>query len=125
MALDFKKIWVLLVKYSETAMGRHVDAQSDTDSEYVKAVYKQENCTIFTFKSHIYVIIVLFLFKNNRMSHVVQARQMLPWLQPDWLFQLFPLGSEQKKCLSILHGFTDKVHNSGFFHLSPRFSRIE
>ena len=25
---------------TETAMGRHVDAQSKSDSEYVKAVYK-------------------------------------------------------------------------------------
>ena len=43
------------------------------------------------------------------MSHIVQARQTRPWLQPDLLFNLFPYGHEQKKCLSILHGFTDKV----------------
>ncbi|XP_046463628.1 cytochrome P450 4C1-like isoform X3 [Daphnia pulex] len=67
----------------ETAMGRHVDAQQKSDSDYVKAVYK--------------------------MTHIIQARQTRPWLQPDWLFRLFPLGSEQKKCLSILHGFTDQV----------------
>ncbi|EFX87732.1 hypothetical protein DAPPUDRAFT_192258 [Daphnia pulex] len=67
----------------ETAMGRNIDAQSNTDSEYVKAVYN--------------------------MGHIIQARQTRPWLQPDWLFRLFPLGSEQKRCLSILHGFTDQV----------------
>ncbi|XP_046655352.1 cytochrome P450 4c3-like [Daphnia pulicaria] len=67
----------------ETAMGRNVDAQSNKDSEYVKAVYN--------------------------MGHIIQARQTRPWLQPDWLFRLFPLGSEQKRCLSILHGFTDEV----------------
>lgn len=67
----------------ETAMGRHVNAQSQADSDYVKAVYK--------------------------MSHIIQSRQTQPWLQPDWLFRLFPYGFEQKRCLSILHGFTDQV----------------
>lgn len=43
------------------------------------------------------------------MSHIVQARQTRPWLQPDVLFRWFPYSDEQKKCLSILHGFTDKV----------------
>ena len=43
------------------------------------------------------------------MSHIVQARQTRPWLQPDLLFHWFPYGDEQTKCLSILHGFTDKV----------------
>lgn len=43
------------------------------------------------------------------MSHIVQARQTRPWLQPDLLFRWFPYGDEQKRCLSILHGFTDKV----------------
>ncbi|XP_046655354.1 cytochrome P450 4C1-like [Daphnia pulicaria] len=67
----------------ETAMGRHVDAQNNTDSEYVEAVYK--------------------------MTRIVQTRQTRPWLQPDWLFRLFPMASEQSRCLSILHGFTDQV----------------
>ena len=44
------------------------------------------------------------------MSHIIQARQTKPWLRPDWLFNLFPsYGPEQIRCLSILHGFTDKV----------------
>ncbi|KAI9560159.1 hypothetical protein GHT06_014170 [Daphnia sinensis] len=67
----------------ETAMGRHVNAQSKSDSDYVKAVYN--------------------------MSHIIQIRQIRPWLRPDWLFNLFPYASEQQKCLSILHGFTDQV----------------
>lgn len=52
----------------------------------------------------------LYFCFNNSMGHIIQARQTRPWLQPDWLFRLFPLGSEQKRCLSILHGFTDEVH---------------
>nr|QSD59141.1 CYP4C122 [Diaphanosoma celebensis]QST15031.1 CYP4C33-like protein 2 [Diaphanosoma celebensis] len=67
----------------EAAMGRHVDAQNHSDSDYVQAVYKT--------------------------SHVVQMRQARPWLQPELLFQLSKYGAEQRKCLKILHDFTDKV----------------
>ncbi|XP_057365879.1 cytochrome P450 4c3-like [Daphnia carinata] len=67
----------------ETAMGRHVDAQLNNDSEYVKAV-----CTI---------------------GRIVQTRQAQPWLQPELLFQCHPMAKTQQKCLDILHGFTDKV----------------
>nr|CAH0113244.1 unnamed protein product [Daphnia galeata] len=67
----------------ETAMGRHVDAQLNNDSEYVKAV-----CTL---------------------GRIVQTRQAQPWLQPEVLFQCHPMAKTQQKCLNILHGFTDKV----------------
>ncbi|EFX87733.1 hypothetical protein DAPPUDRAFT_312044 [Daphnia pulex] len=82
---DYIQPWLAtgFLTSTETAMGRHVDAQQKSDSDYFKAVYK--------------------------MTHIIQARQTRPWLQPDWLFRLFPLGSEQKRCLSILHGFTDQV----------------
>ena len=43
------------------------------------------------------------------MSHIIQARQIKPWLQPDFLFHLLPYANEQTRCLSILHGFTDNV----------------
>ncbi|KAK4029580.1 hypothetical protein OUZ56_022559 [Daphnia magna] len=67
----------------ETAMGRHVNAQSKSDSDYVRAVYS--------------------------LSRIVQLRQIRPWLRPDWLFNLFPYASEQQQGLSILHGFTDQM----------------
>ncbi|XP_046655329.1 cytochrome P450 4c3-like [Daphnia pulicaria] len=67
----------------ETTMGRHVDAQSKSDSDYVQSVYK--------------------------MTQIILARQTQPWLQPDWLFRLSSLGADQKRCLSILHNFTDQV----------------
>lgn len=54
------------------------------------------------------------------MSRIVQARQTRPWLQPDWFFNMLPYGSEQKRCLSVLHGFTDKVLRvTAHFH-APR-----
>lgn len=43
------------------------------------------------------------------MAHIIQRRQMTPWLQPEWLFRLFPEGAEHETCLSILHEFTDRV----------------
>jgi cytochrome P450 family 4 len=43
------------------------------------------------------------------MSDIVQLRQVRPWLQPELLFRLTSHGSEQKRCLKILHDFTDNV----------------
>ncbi|XP_045035238.1 cytochrome P450 4C1-like isoform X1 [Daphnia magna] len=67
----------------ETAMGCQLNAQTKSDSDYVQAVYK--------------------------MSRIVHQRQMQPLFQIEWLFRLLPIGSEQKRCLSILHNFTDQV----------------
>ena len=44
-----------------------------------------------------------------RISRIVQARQLWPWLQPDILFNCTSMARQQAKCLEILHGFTDKV----------------
>lgn len=67
----------------ESSMGRNVNAQSQSDSDYVQAVYM--------------------------MSSIVQKRQIRPWLQPEPFFQLSSLGAEQRRCLKILHDFTDNV----------------
>ncbi|KAI9560160.1 hypothetical protein GHT06_014171 [Daphnia sinensis] len=60
--------------------GKYVDSP---DSDYVRAVYK--------------------------MSRIIHRRQMQPLFQIEWLFRLLPIGAEQRRCLSILHGFTDQV----------------
>ncbi|XP_069680185.1 cytochrome P450 4C1-like [Periplaneta americana] len=67
----------------ESAMGVSVNAQEDETSEYVTSVYK--------------------------MSELVRDRMERPWLHPDFLHQLSSNGRKQKKCLKILHGFTNKV----------------
>ena len=36
-------------------------------------------------------------------------RQRSPWLWNDTLYGLFPSGREHKRCLKILHDFTNKV----------------
>ncbi|XP_052773305.1 cytochrome P450 4V2-like [Mya arenaria] len=67
----------------ETAMGRSVNAQKNSDSDYVRSVYKASE---FTF-----------------------IRQRSPWLWPDLLFNLIGPGKDYAKSLKILHGFTEKV----------------
>ncbi|XP_061191272.1 cytochrome P450 4V2-like isoform X2 [Saccostrea echinata] len=67
----------------ETAMGRTVDAQSNSESDYVKSVYK--------------------------MTELVLQRQRTPWYWPDFLYNTIGYGKEHDRCLQILHGFTKKV----------------
>ncbi|KAA8594616.1 cytochrome P450 4V8 [Etheostoma spectabile] len=67
----------------ETAMGKKIYAQSNSDSEYVKCVYK--------------------------MSDIVSRRQRSPWLWPDFVYNYFGEGRKHDKTLKILHSFTYKV----------------
>ena len=69
----------------ETAMGCSLGAQEDTDSEYVKAV------TLST--------------------DIIYQRVMSPWLWNDYLFWSSPPGFRLKRCLKVLHGFTNSVVN--------------
>ena len=43
------------------------------------------------------------------MSELIQMRQRSPWLWNDTLYGLLPSGREHKRCLKILHDFTNKV----------------
>ncbi|CAG2109481.1 unnamed protein product [Medioppia subpectinata] len=67
----------------ETAMGVSIDAQTDPESKYSKAVRK-----------------VLDLFT---------VRFLSPWLWNDTVFQFSPTGAEQRKTIKYLHDFTDAV----------------
>nr|CAD7431983.1 unnamed protein product [Timema monikensis] len=67
----------------ETAMGTQINAQEDTDSAYVKAVY---DITEATFN-----------------------RAISPWLHPNFIFQRTKMGRRYKECIGQLHGFTNKV----------------
>ncbi|XP_008280300.1 cytochrome P450 4V8 [Stegastes partitus] len=69
----------------ETAMGKNIYAQSNSDSEYVQCVYK--------------------------MSDIVSRRQRKPWLWSDFVYNYFGEGQEHDKTLKILHSFTYKVIN--------------
>ncbi|XP_062864386.1 cytochrome P450 4V2 [Trichomycterus rosablanca] len=67
----------------ETAMGKKIYAQSNSDSEYVRSVY--------------------------RMSDLVSRRQRMPWYWPDFLYRCLGEGKEHDRCLKILHSFTESV----------------
>ncbi|XP_064601494.1 cytochrome P450 4V2-like isoform X2 [Liolophura sinensis] len=67
----------------ETAMGRNINAQANSDSEYVQAVYS--------------------------IGEIIQNRQKNPLQWPDAVFSVIGAGKEHARCLSILHGFTNKV----------------
>ncbi|XP_068178075.1 cytochrome P450 4V8 [Antennarius striatus] len=67
----------------ETAMGKKIYAQSNSDSEYVQSVYK--------------------------MSDIISSRQRKPWFWIDFIYHLFGEGREHDRTLKILHSFTYKV----------------
>ena len=50
-----------------------------------------------------------FFFFFSRVSELIQMRQRSPWLWNDILYSLSPSGREHKRCLKILHDFTNKV----------------
>jgi len=67
----------------ETAMGRSLNAQEDSDTDYVRAIYSA--------------------------SDIVFQRQRSPWLWSDLLFSLTPTGWVWRGVLDTLHTFTDRV----------------
>ncbi|KAJ4433395.1 Cytochrome P450 4C1, partial [Periplaneta americana] len=67
----------------ETAMGTPLNAQDDTESPYVSAVYSMSELTLW--------------------------RMVCPWLHPDFLFRLSSSGKKYNECLNIVHSFTNKV----------------
>ncbi|XP_015422224.1 PREDICTED: cytochrome P450 4V2, partial [Myotis davidii] len=79
----------------ETAMGKNIDAQTNDDSEYVRAVY--------------------------RMSDLLHRRMKTIWFWHDVLYLLFKDGRDHKRNLKILHNFTTNV-SPHFFLLSNCFA---
>ncbi|XP_045444893.1 cytochrome P450 4V2 isoform X1 [Pipistrellus kuhlii] len=69
----------------ETAMGKNIDAQTNDDSEYVRAVY--------------------------RMSDLTHQRMKTIWFWHDILYLLFKEGRDHKRNLKIVHNFTTNVIN--------------
>ncbi|KAG9347000.1 hypothetical protein JZ751_005927 [Albula glossodonta] len=67
----------------ETAMGKKIYAQSNSDSEYVRSVYK--------------------------MSDIITRRQRTPWYWPDCIYYLLGEGKEHNRILKVLHSFTESV----------------
>ncbi|KAL1459378.1 hypothetical protein WDU94_011365 [Cyamophila willieti] len=83
----------------ETAMGRKINAQEDSNSDYVKAVYE--------------------------IGSIIQKRQAKIYLQPDILFKFSSLFNKHQNCLSILHSFSYKVINERREELKKRRKDLE
>ncbi|KOB67120.1 Cytochrome CYP341A13 [Operophtera brumata] len=67
----------------ETAMGIKINAQGNPDSVFLKSM--------------------------NRILNLVCERIFHLWLQPEWLFKLFPQSKEHDHCIKQMHDFTDDV----------------
>ena len=67
----------------ETAMGKRIDAQSDPEAKYVKAVHE--------------------------VGDIVMDRVWKPWSYFESIFNLMPLGKKNKSLLKTIHSFTDSV----------------
>ncbi|XP_073434906.1 cytochrome P450 4V2-like isoform X2 [Dendrobates tinctorius] len=67
----------------ETAMGRKIQAQSNSDSDYIRAIYE--------------------------MSDMIQCRQRMPWLWSDFIYYRLKTGKRHNENLKILHSFTDQT----------------
>lgn len=87
----------------ETAMGKSIDAQSNSDSDYVKAIYGFSY--YFILRQHRY-------FHVFRASEQIQHRQKSPWLWPDFIYNNISLGKQFAKYIETMHGFTRKVIKS-------------
>lgn len=83
----------------DTAMGVNIDAQHDSDTQYVRDVYK--------------------------ISELVHRRQKAPWLWPDMIYDMLPAGKNSKECLKNLHGFTQSVIMERQMDLGSSFENEE
>ncbi|CAH0727716.1 unnamed protein product, partial [Brenthis ino] len=81
-------IWPYMSAYTldsvgETALGVQINSQGDSNSS--------------------------FLTSMNIILDLVCERIFHLWLQPDWLFKLFPQYKLHQKSIKVLHDFTDEV----------------
>ncbi|CAH0727723.1 unnamed protein product, partial [Brenthis ino] len=81
-------IWPYMSAYTldsvgETALGVKINSQDDSNSS--------------------------FLTSMNIILDLVCERIFHLWLQPDWLFKLFPQYKLHQKSIKVLHDFTDEV----------------
>lgn len=67
----------------ETSMGVDIKAQTNSESDYVKAV--------------------------KTVTEIVSSRNFNFLLRSNWIFRLSPFHYKQQKFLKVLHGFTDSV----------------
>lgn len=91
----------------ESAMGTQINAQRNSNSEYVLAVKKWLKIPLLPYH---YCLTATFFF-NFRISHIIHLRMFSIVLREDFLFRFSSLYNEQTSALKTLHDFTDKVIN--------------
>ncbi|KAJ4434438.1 Cytochrome P450 4C1, partial [Periplaneta americana] len=77
----------------ESAMGIQMNAQEETHSEYVKAVYE--------------------------ISELSMQRLVRPWMHPNLIFYSTSKGKRYAECLNVLHSFTNNVSNEDIGYCPP------
>ncbi|KAF9798561.1 hypothetical protein SFRURICE_008294 [Spodoptera frugiperda] len=80
--------WPYLSTYTldsvcETTIGVKINAQENPDSPFLRAM-----CDILNLIC-------------KRIFHL--------WLQPDWLFRMFPMYKKHQECIHAMHNFTDRL----------------
>lgn len=68
-------------------------------------------CTGFLFLNDLFLFIQFCCWCCffSRVSELIHIRQRSPWLWNDTLYGFLPSGREHKRCLKVLHDFTNKV----------------
>ena len=88
-------------------MGRQVRNRKETKT-YLHALDRYK--TVF---ADLYISIEIgvnnFLFLFYRIIDITLERSIRPWLNSDFIFDLTPLGRENRKCIKTLHNFTYQV----------------
>ncbi|CAB3361808.1 Hypothetical predicted protein [Cloeon dipterum] len=80
--LPFAKLCTLDI-ICDTVMGHHMDFQRNSNADYVEAIAE--------------------------ISGIMQRRFITPWLKPDSLFNISPLGMKQRKCVKTIHKYVDNI----------------
>ena len=88
-------------------MGRQVRNRKETKT-YLHALDRYK--TVF---ADLYISVEIgannFLFLFYRIIDITLERSIRPWLNSDFIFDLTPLGRENRKCIKTLHNFTNQV----------------
>lgn len=79
-------LFMIFCYFLETAMGTSINAQTDTDSKYVRAV--------------------------TELSYLLAGRFMKVWQRSDFLFNLSADRKRQDKVIKVLHDFTTSIIRS-------------
>lgn len=111
----------------DSSMGRQVRNREETKN-YLDSVNRYNNSRLYTIHSSFatppiarrnrgqcYFLtprsFFLLLFFLKRIIELTMERSLRPWLDNDLLFNLTALGRENRKCVNVLHNFTNKVLN--------------